>query len=249
MCSRPGPRSSSRMKLRPEDHQGRGRGGAPLLERPAEDGVDQEEARQRPGGDRQAGGHRERAERADQVAPVERAVAGSQGEDEGRDPDRQEGGEGQVARQEGEGEARDGDDGDQRRGVDGLRHVEAAEAVDVPGDAPALGDRARQPRELVLQQDDVGDALGDLAARAHRHRHPRLLQRGDVVDAVADHRREPARARERRDQRLLLLGPDPAEDRVAARRRRRGRRGSAGSSEPSITPGVGRDADRRRRPR
>jgi hypothetical protein len=39
-----------------------------------------------------------------------------------------------------------------------------------------------------------------------------------VVDAVADHRREPAAVRERPDERLLLLGRDPAEDGVAERR-------------------------------
>ena len=42
-------------------------------------------------------------------------------------------------------------------GVDGLGQVEAAEPVDVAGDPPALGDRARQHRELVVEQDDVGD--------------------------------------------------------------------------------------------
>ena len=57
-------------------------------------------------------------------------------------------------------------------------------------------------------------ALGDLAARAHRHRQPGPLQRRHVVDAVADHRRVAPALGERRDQRLLLLGPDPAEDRV-----------------------------------
>ena len=77
---------------------------------------------------------------------------------------------------------------------------------------------------------------------AHRHGEPGLLQRRDVVDAVADHRREAAPVGERADQRLLLVRGDPAEDRVSlggvrrgpacrrgaraprSRRRRRGRR-------------------------
>ena len=90
--------------------------------------------------------------------------------------------------------------------------------MDVAGDAAPLGDRSRQHRELVAQQDDVGDALGDLTAGAHRDREPRLLERRDVVDAVADHRREAAALGERADQRLLLLRRDPAEDGVAKRR-------------------------------
>ena len=75
----------------------------------------------------------------------------------------------------GEADQRGGED--QEAGVDGLGQVEAAEPVDVAGDPPALADRARQHRELVAEQDDVGDPLGDLAARAHRDREARLLQR------------------------------------------------------------------------
>ena len=156
-------------------------------------------------------------------------------------------GQGEVAGQEGEGEAGHGDEQDQRRGVDGLGQVEAAEPVDVAGDPPALGDRLRQARELVLEQDDVGDALGHLAAGAHRHRHPRPLQRRHVVDAVADHRRVAARVRSARDQRLLLLGLDPAEDGVApapprpAPRDPRAARGPRSPRRPSGTPTAVRD--------
>ena len=52
---------------------------------------------------------------------------------------------------------------------------------------------------------------------AHGDCHPRLLQCRDVVHPVADHRHEPAALRQGRDQRLLLLGPDAAEDRVLLR--------------------------------
>ena len=55
---------------------------------------------------------------------------------------------------------------------------------------------------------------------------------GHVVDAVADHRRVAARGRERADQRLLLLGADPAEDRVAARRPRPARRARRAARGP-----------------
>ena len=165
-----------------------------------------------------------------QPPAVERSLARREREHERRDPDRQQRGDGELARQEREGEVEDRREQDQEAGVDRLGQVEAAEPVDVAGDPPALGDRARQHRELVAQQDDVGDALGDLAARAHRDREPRLLQRRHVVDAVADHRREPAAVGERADQRLLLLRGDPAEDRVAL---------SAACGEPAL---VGRAA-------
>ena len=71
---------------------------------------------------------------------------------EGGDPDRQGRRDGQVAGEEGEREARHRDQQDQGGGVDRLGQVEPAQPMDVPGDAAALGDRARQPRELVLEQ-------------------------------------------------------------------------------------------------
>ena len=200
-----------------EHDQRRRRRGPPVLQRAAEDRVDEEEAEDRAERRRQPGRHGEGGQRAQQAAAVERPVRGRQGEHEGRHADRQEGGEGEVAGEEGEGPAGHGDEQDQRRRVDRLGQVEAAEPVDVAGDPPPLADRLGQAGELVLEQDDVGDPLGHLGARAHRHREPRLLQRRHVVDPVADHRRVAARGAQRLDQRLLLLGRDPAEDRVALR--------------------------------
>ena len=81
---------------------------------------------------------------------------------------------------------------DQEAGVDGLRQVEPRQPVDVARDPPSLADGPRQHRELVLEQHDVGDALADLAARAHRDGEPGALERRHVVDAVADHRRRAA---------------------------------------------------------
>ena len=172
----------------PEHDQRRRRRGAAGVEAGAGDGVDEEEGEDRAERRRHPGRDREGGQRPQQAAAVERPVRGRQGEHEGGDADRQEGRQGQVAGEEGEGEAGHGDEQDQGRRVDRLGQVEAAEAVDVAGDPPALADRLGQPRELVFEQDDVGDALGHLGARAHRHRHPRPLQRRHVVDAVADHR-------------------------------------------------------------
>ncbi len=126
-----------------EHDQGRRRRGAARLQGAAEDGVDEEEGEDRAERRRQPGRDREGGQRAQQAAAVERPVGGRQGEHEGGDADRQEGGQGQVAGQEGEGEAGHRDEQDQGRGVDGLGQVEAAEAVDVAGDPPALGDRLR----------------------------------------------------------------------------------------------------------
>ena len=100
-----------------------------------------------------------------------------------------------------------------------------------------------------LEQDDVGDALGDLAPRSHRDRQPRLLERRDVVDPVADHRREPAAlARARRTsaffcsgrmrQKIVLRSATSAELRCVL-----------GQVGPLDHPGVLRARRPRRRPR
>ena len=116
--------------------------------------------------------------------------------------------------------------------------------MDVAGDPPAFGDGFRQPRELVLEQDDVGDAFGHLGPRAHRHRQPRLLERGDVVDAVADHRRVAARFAQRRR-------PVPSSARARSGRRSCSRCAASASAlrvggqvGPLDRAGVGGHADR-----
>ena len=200
MCSRPGPRSSRTMKQRPSTISVVVAAVRPSSMRAAEDGVDEEEREQRGDPHRDPGREGECGQRLQQSPAIERALARCQREDEGRDPDRQQRRDSELARQEREGEVEDRREEDQEPGVDRLGQVQAAEAVDVARDPPALADRARQHRELVAQQDDVGDALGDLAAGAHRDREVGLLERGDVVDAVADHRRVAAALAERADR-------------------------------------------------
>ena len=236
MCSRPGPRSSRRMKQSPSTISVVVAAVRPSSSEPPKTLSTMKNESSEPTAIPSPGGHRERGQRAQQPAAVQRALARRQGEDEGRDPDRQHRGDGELAGQEGKGEAEDRREQDQEPGVDGLGQVEAPEAVDVAGDPPALGDGPRQHRELVAEQDDVGDPLGDLASGAHRDGEPGLLQRRDVVDAVADHRREAPAIGERADQRLLLLRRDPAEDRVVLRGAARARPCPSGRSGPSITP-------------
>ena len=91
----------------PEHDQRRRRGRPALLERAAEDRVDEEEGEQRPGADRDPGRDRERRQRAQQPPAVERPLARREREDERRDADRQERGERQLAGQEREREAED----------------------------------------------------------------------------------------------------------------------------------------------
>ena len=94
-----------------------------------------------------------------------------------------------MAGEEREGEAGYGDEQDQSRGVDGSGQVQPPEPVDVASDPPSRRDPFRQARELVLEEDDVGDPLRHLGPRSDPDREPGLLQRRDVVDPVADHRR------------------------------------------------------------
>ena len=215
MCSRPGPRSSRTMKQRPSTIRVVVAAVRPSSSVPPKTLSTKKNESSEAIPIAIPAGNGERRQRPQQPAAVERPLARRQREHERGDPDRQHRRDRELARQEREGEVEDRREQDQEAGVDRLGQIEAPEAVDVAGDPAPLGDRARQHRELVAQQDDVGDALGDLAPGAHRDGEPRLLERRDVVDAVADHRREPAALGERADQRLLLLRRDPAEDRVA----------------------------------
>ena len=204
-----------------QDDQRRRRGGPAVVQRPAEDSVDQAERQQRTDSDPDSGGHGEGRQRTKQPAPVERPLAGGQGEHQGGNPDGQQRGDRQLARQERKGEAEQGGGDDQESRVDGLGQVQAPQAVDVARDPAALGHGAGQHRELVPQQDDVGDPLGDLTPRPHGHGEAGLFQGRDIVDAVADHGGESSSVRQRSDEGLLLLGGDPAEDRVGLRRLRK----------------------------
>ena len=97
----------------------------------------------------------------------------------------------------------------QRRTQDGERHVqhpgqEHGQAVVHAGDDPlALDDGLGQRRERVLEQDDVRDRASRLAAALHRDAQLRLLERQDVVDAVADHGDPLAVLAQRADQACL----------------------------------------------
>ena len=64
-------------------------------------------------------------------------------------------------------------------------------------------------REVVADEHEVGDRARHLRAGALGDRQARLLQRGDVVDAVADHRDVATGVGQRGHDRALALGRDP----------------------------------------
>ena len=123
---------------------------------------------------------------------------------------------------------------------DGERHVQhpgqehRQAVVHARDDALALEDRLGQGREGVLEQHDVGDRAGRLAAALHRDAQLRLLERQDVVDAVADHGHPfAALARSAATRRALSDGGTrPNTERVRDGLRQRRRRPCCSSSRP-----------------
>ena len=102
----------------------------------------------------------------------------------------------------------DPDRQDQEGGERRLRDEQLGHPLEVAEHLAALGDHRRHSCEIAANEHDVGDALRHLRAGALRDREPRLLQRGYVVDAVADHRHVVARLGQRLDDPLLPLGRD-----------------------------------------
>ena len=100
-------------------------------------------------------------------------------------------------------------------------HEEIGEApLEVAEELPALGDRADDGAEVVVEQHDRGDLAGAArAALAHRDADVRGLQRRHVVHAVAGDRDDLARRLER-PARAPASAPAP---RARSRPRRRGR--------------------------
>ncbi len=145
-------------------------------------------------------------------------AARRQREEEGRDPDRERRGQGQVARQQrvlGRGQS---DREDQECGERGLGDEELGHALQVTQHLPALGDHRRDRPEVAAHEHDVGDAARDLGAAALRDGESRGLERGDVVDAVADHRDvAPVRGQRLHDP-PLVLRCDAPDDHAGAER-------------------------------
>src|SRR5205823_2364840 len=89
---------------------------------------------------------------------------------------------------------------------------ELRSGADRVDDLIALIEDARQQRESVFQEHDVGDFLRNLAAFLHRNAHVRSLDRRKIVDAVADHRRVNLLALEGLDDSELVVGAQARED-------------------------------------
>ena len=88
----------------------------------------------------------------------------------------------------------------------------AQDVVHAVDDPLALAEGVGERGERVLHEDEVADAAGGLAAALHGHGDVGLLERDDVVDAVADHRDVAPAVAQGLHEVLLLLGRDAAED-------------------------------------
>src|SRR5215213_5068592 len=93
---------------------------------------------------------------------------------------------------------------------------ELGRGADRVDDLVALVEDRGQEREAVLQEHDVRDLLRDLAALLHSDAHVCGLDGGQVVDAVADHRRVNLLTLERLYDAQLVVGPQARKDDVLA---------------------------------
>ena len=93
----------------------------------------------------------------------------------------------------------------EHRGEHRLGHEQLRDALDVAQDLAALGHHPGHDGEVVADEHEVGDRARHLRPRALRDREARLLERGHVVDPVADHRHVAAGVGERVDDRALAL--------------------------------------------
>ena len=110
-------------------------------------------------------------------------------EEERGHADRERRRERELPRQQREDAAGQRDRHEQERGEQRLRDEQPRDPLDVAQDLAALVDHPRHLAELAGDEHEVGDRAGHLRAAALGDRQPRLLERGDVVDAVAEHRR------------------------------------------------------------
>ena len=163
------------------------------------------EARGRPGRQREAGKLAQEAVRA--VA----AGAGSEGEEEAGNADRERRSKRQLPgeqRVRGRGQS---DREDEEGGEGGLGDEELRHALNVAKDLAPFGDHGGHGRELAADEHDVGNAASHLRAGALGDRKPGRLERRDVVDAVADHRHVVAVVTQRLDHAPFVLRRDAAE--------------------------------------
>ena len=120
-----------------------------------------------------------------------------------------------------------------------LRDEELRDALEVAQHLAALGDERRHAREVAADEHEVGHGARHLRAGALRDRESRRLERGHVVDAVADHRDVAAVGGERLDDALLALRRDAADHRVLV--------DAAAAATPRRAAGRCRPPARRRR--
>ena len=174
--------------------------------------------------DREPGGKREARDRAQESLHPPRARARRQRQHEGGDADRDRGGDRELAREEGKVAV----------GSATASPTTATNTVLVTNSWATrwMLRRIWRPSatipghdaEVVADEHEVGDRPRHLRSRALRDREASLLERGHVVDAVADHRHVAPGRRQRVDDRALAVRRDAADgrrrqDRLAQRLR------------------------------
>jgi hypothetical protein len=85
---------------------------------------------------------------------------------------------------------------------------------DVDDGAPALPDGVAQDAQVLVEQDDLGGFLGDVGRGVDREADVGRVQRGRVVDAVAEEAHGVPEPLQGQDQAVLLLRRDAAEQRA-----------------------------------
>ena len=142
------------------------------------------------------------------------AVGGSERQEEGRDPDREAGDEGEVPGEERERLQRQPDGEGQHEGVDTLGEEEVGHPFDVVDHPSALADHVGHHREVVVEEDQARHRPARRRAGAHGHADVGVLERQDVVDPVAGHGHRVATGLEGVHHGPLLVRSDPPEHRA-----------------------------------
>ena len=162
-------------------------------------------------------------------------VGGLKGQQEGGHANEQAAHQADLGRAEGIEQRENQQDGRGQEGEDVLDQKEGGRAGDVVDDPAALPHHLGQSGEVGVQQHQMGDLLGRIAARCHGDAAIGVLEGQHIVDPVPQHGHRVAPPLEGMEELLLLLGGDPAEDGVLLRQEFQiGVGGQGGEVQPAL---------------